>query len=532
MRDLVFLRNGSWPYQRVGCLRTAADIDRSYHLMEGGQAAFTLSPTDPLVAQVQRGVMVEINRYASKPVSLPKNDRVTRTPCRTYITIAVTWAQAFRTPRYGRTGSLASIEVPLRKVGSPTGTISFELWSADATGQPDAQVVAFEEELDVTTLTTSEAWYTFTLETAQALNRDTAYFLFLNISGLVTHDLNNRVEWLATWGGGSYGSVDGGDTWLANSPSCAKFRLNGDWPDPQPMRILPVWIGWIERAQYDHAAGIVEVDCIDVAAKLAERHSGLVSSRTGAAGLIARELLYQANARSAFGVTWDPTSEAGTPVKEIDVSGMSLLDALNRLAEVSGDEWWVRADASDTSLELHLHWGAQRGFDYRQSVYLREGREISSYSYGQDALPQAESVLVIGGGGAIEDRPAVVRAANAGRVSDPVDLVQSATELHRRNTPLPPVLASEKLVISPRDTDLASLSSLAQTELEAPHDALERISLSVNSRADWRRLDVGNIVRAQLGSIPWGDVDRPLRIREMQPGDADMMIEAEVLVDA
>jgi hypothetical protein len=247
--------------------------------------------------------------------------------------------------------------------------------------------------------------------------------------------------------------------------------------------------------------------------------------------LIARDLLYQANARNGFGLRWDVTSEPGTPLADIDVSGSSLYDALNKLADESGDEWWIVAKVAPDNLELYLHWGEQRGFDYSQSVYLRQGHEISEATYIQDALVEAESILVMGPGGTSEERPAVMRAAsNPERVAEAGLIVQPSSETYRRTAPTSPILSPERVAISPRQSDVSVLAGIAENELEAPPDAVETLRLTVNERADWSKCDVGNIVRVKLGT-PWGDLDRRVRIIEVQPGSGQMLMDVKVLAD-
>jgi hypothetical protein len=417
-----------------------------------------------------------------------------------------------------------TIALQLKKVGSPVGRLRITIRADDGAGEPGA-IIATSNGLgiDVTTLTTSYAWRTFSFVPPVVFSDGVQYHVATDISGLTTNTVGNYVSWGYTAGATLYGNPsygpDGADwTGVAAADGSLRFTSRRVFAP----KIRP-WIGYIERPQYDLASGTVTVDCIDVAGKLQERISGLTASRSGCAGLIARDLLYQANARNGFGLRWDVTSEAGTPVADIDVSGSSLYDALNKLADESGDEWWIVSKVSSDNLELYLHWG-KRGFDFSQTVYLRQGYEISDAVYVQDALVEAESVLVIGSGGT------VMRAATPERIAESGITIQASSEAYRRSAPTNPVLSPERVAISPRQSDVSVLSRIAENELEAPVDAVETLRLSVNERADWSRLDVGNIVRVKLGS-PWGDIDRRVRIIETQWSATQMLMDVKVLND-
>ena len=69
---------------------------------------------------------------------------------------------------------------------------------------------------------------------------------------------------------------------------------------------------------------------------------------------------------------------------------------------------------------------------------------------------------------------------------------------------------------------------IAERDLEAPLGASETLQITVNERADWRQLAVGNIVRL-ISSTPWGDLNRRIRIIEAQPVGGEMLLEVQVL---
>lgn len=281
---------------------------------------------------------------------------------------------------------------------------------------------------------------------------------------------------------------------------------------------LEPWIGWIDQPRYDVQRGALAVDCVDVSIKLGERHTGTRDTWSGGAGLIARDLLYQANARNAFGLAWDTTSEAGGAVGEANLGGSSVLDALNTLADLTGEEWWVRTEVTPESLEMYLHWGYRCGIDRSQMVYLRQGREISALTYVRSGIEESESVMVLGGGGDVADRPAVVRSLAPERAGVTGITTQPVSETHRRAVTLGPALAAERVVTLARETDERTLAETAETRMEGEVNTSEELTFSVNTRADWSLLGVGDTVTVIFEDPVWGTVQRTPRIWELNPG--------------
>lgn len=289
---------------------------------------------------------------------------------------------------------------------------------------------------------------------------------------------------------------------------------------------LDPWIGWLQRPKYDSEAGVITVGCDDVATKLGERTTEIASVHSGSAGAIARNLLFAANSRNSFGLLWDTFSDIGAPVVELDAGATSLLDALDKLADASGEEWWIRSEAAPDSLSFYLRWGQRRGFDASQTVYLRAGREISSLSYTRGGVDQAESVFVVGGSGSLLERSVVARGtANPERISDISVTVQAAHEAYRRSVSLPPALAAERLIAAPRESSQAALALAAETRLEGETNTSEEISFTVNEYADWSLLKPGNTVTILFNDPVHGVTQRTPRIWEIRPRDGTLEVQ-------
>jgi hypothetical protein len=530
MRDVVYLCEGFPPFARLARLTTATGADRAHCLMAEGPAVVTLSEGDAAIADVLLGRVLEIHGYAEAGDALPRNNYPESGNAYLRILSNYHWAQRFKTPAAG-TGHLWGVTPYLRKTGSPTGTVHMHLCSDGVAGIPGTEIATSTNTVDLATLTTSYVAHTFNFALTTPLSPDTWYHWMVDVTDATMSSgnigsISSSATALQVQGNPRYSANK--VTWSAEQTADLRYELQGEW---SPRECVAPWAGWIDRIQADKSAGTVTVECRDAAGKLAERHSGLTTARSGSAGRIARDVLQEANARNGFGVTWDVTSEQGTPVQDIDVSGSTVLDALNRLAEETGDEWWIELKARGDGLSFGLHWCEQRGFDLSQYVYLRDGIEVSKLTYSQDAVEVAESVLVVGGGGNMAERPAAMRSTSAMERANLSGVYVASAGITQQRTATPiPAMAAERVIVSPRSTDVETLSRIAERDLEAPLGASETLQITVNERADWRQLAVGNIVRL-IASTPWGDLNRRVRIIEAQPDTAEMLLEVQVLND-
>jgi hypothetical protein len=73
---------------------------------------------------------------------------------------------------------------------------------------------------------------------------------------------------------------------------------------------------------------------------------------------------------------------------------------------------------------------------------------------------------------------------------------------------------SERVIVLPRETSEAAISSAVQRELETPLNATESMMLTINDRTTWP--GVGDIVTV-VEDTPMGTVRRQVRVLEKQP---------------
>lgn len=532
MRDVVWLRAGFPPFRRLCRLSTANNVDRSFHIMDAGQAVVELAASDPDIAEVTEGRIVEIQGYRRIKCGIPENEVAV---AGSYVCFSDGTkrhrAQAFRTPRTGG-GQFTAVSLSLLKVLAPTGTLHLHLYSnAVATDKPDTALATSTNTINCADLTTSAEWYSFTFAPFP-LSSNTTYHWVLDVDDAVQDNANYvRVAYSLAGYNFSGNRAYSADkiTWSSSSTNDFLCRFICDWY--REVQAVAPWIGWIDQLGDEDDTGVVTVDCVDAATKLGERHSGLTTARSGCAGGIARDLLYECNSRNGLGIIWDPNSEVGMPVANIDVSGSSVLDALNKLADATGDEWWFEYVIAPDQLKIMLHWGWQQGFDLSGRVCLRDGYGISSFGYSRDAIEEAESVLVVGSGGTMNERPGVVRAVNQPeRAALSGVPVQGASQTQRLRQVSEPALAAERVIVAPRESDIGVLARIAERDLEATWGALETVSMTINENVDWATVPVGSIVRV-IHDTAWGTLDRHIRVMEMQPGDGICDLAVQVLND-
>jgi len=88
---------------------------------------------------------------------------------------------------------LSKIAVQLRKVNSPTGNMWVEIYSDNGSGDPLTQIGIDSSALDVSGISTSDTYYTFTFTTPISLTLGTKYWIVLNDDRGV--DNTNYIEW-------------------------------------------------------------------------------------------------------------------------------------------------------------------------------------------------------------------------------------------------------------------------------------------------------------------------------------------------
>lgn len=294
---------------------------------------------------------------------------------------------------------------------------------------------------------------------------------------------------------------------------------------------LPPYVGSIDRIEEDPDTRTVEVSGDSLEAILYGRQLPLDATFEGqSAGSIARQMLALVNSTNPTGIWASTRSEPGTPIRgTFDASGSMLGNALDDLAERTGDEWWLEHVVERGRIENFLRWG-KRGVDKSMSIHLQEGVHFSRAEYVRDALGLVQSVAVIGGGAAVADRSAaVISSSRPSGYTERGTVRESASEAHRRSLAVRgPALSREIVEYLPLDQDEAVLADAAARALEEPLTAAEELDLTINAVLDWGDFGPGDVVRAVLPNVGFGGVSRRVRVLAMQPdedaGECDLAV--------
>lgn len=107
------------------------------------------------------------------------------------------WGSGFKTDN---TSDITSIQLYLKKQGTPTGNLTVYIWNTSG-GTPSA-LVGTSSNVDVSTLTTSFAWYTFTFTTPVNITGGSDYFWFLGAS--YSYSGSDNAILAGYWGGTAY----------------------------------------------------------------------------------------------------------------------------------------------------------------------------------------------------------------------------------------------------------------------------------------------------------------------------------------
>jgi hypothetical protein len=295
---------------------------------------------------------------------------------------------------------------------------------------------------------------------------------------------------------------------------------------------VPPFVGRIDRIEHDLAGGTVHVSGPAYAQVLFERLLPQDCAFSGqAAGVIAMQLLRLANSSNPTGVWPSKLTEPGSPVRgDMDFGSSSLGDALNDLADRTGDEWWLEESVSRQKIELALRWGRKRGRDRSAELALYEGRHFTVAEYTQDSLGKARSAVAVGSGESVADRPAAAASMSPTSVSGKAGISAAASEIHNRNVAVGMTLAREMAVFMPSDADEAVLARAAQKALEVPANAAEELMLTLAPSAPWD-LQPGDIFKAVLPNANFGGVTRNVRLLDLAPDEAKGLRETAVRVE-
>ena len=284
---------------------------------------------------------------------------------------------------------------------------------------------------------------------------------------------------------------------------------------------LPSWVGFVDKVAWGLKATGVAVEAKEAGSLLQERKTPkqfLVAENTSSA---ARRLMHEANAQNPTGILVGAL-ERGC-LATVDLSSMSVADALDNLCEISGQEWWVEPAVSPSGVDLTLRVSSARGEDKSGSIVLREGQLVDA-KYVLDADNIVASLTVVGSGASFATRPAATvsvsgkaeRAAQSSESASVAGQVLTATEEQSaRLLPwLGPATARDLVSVSPQLSDDATLAGLAVSRLDRSYRGPEEVGAVVSLSA-LAGVVVGDTIGLESASLGPSGISKAFRIQEM-----------------
>jgi hypothetical protein len=285
----------------------------------------------------------------------------------------------------------------------------------------------------------------------------------------------------------------------------------GDFIGIKSEKGMPDFAGFVDRIKPGRQ--YAEVSGREWSAILTERSIGQERTyASGASGLIALDLLLQANTRNRHDIQ-PVASKLSAPItSEFTARADSVLDALNALATVTGYEWQVRYDVGE-AVSARLYWLKRIGVDRREKVWI-SGRSLSGYDYAIDTVSESAVVQAIGSSGDFGDRPSVVAVLDVPITRQDIAGVRLAVPTRakqRRGI----ATRRETTIIDPRLTGIA----LQKRALEEIQSILAgRETLDVGVVGNWSRYRLGDTVTVRIPEVLFGsDLILPYRIYSLQP---------------
>ena len=299
---------------------------------------------------------------------------------------------------------------------------------------------------------------------------------------------------------------------------------------------LPSWLWRIRRISDTITEGTVELECDDYSSVLFERivpASVVSSSRVAPA--VGMALLTATGGRNPHHIRPMPVLAGGRRRilrGDVSLSGGTVGDALNQLAQLTNSEWWVDYDVRWSRAQMALRWTGRRGLDRRNDVQLDEFAQLQHAEYSRDSSDLSQTVVQVGASASagaptaatvVGSQLATFRPAFGGR-SEASD--EALVRYKRQRSILPQ--RRERSSVSPAETDELSLSAATKRLLELPRTAAQQVTLAVSADYDWSSFFLGDTIVVRLTAF--GGLDLDVRVKALQPDEASGVMEMIVEV--
>lgn len=156
------------------------------------------------------------------------------------------------------------------------------------------------------------------------------------------------------------------------------------------------WVGRIVARRANHAGRFWTVYAESYEAILGERVLDTdFSTSRGRAATVARQILARVNGINATGIEMGPGED--TPVPPLALANILGIDALERLAENAGIEWWLSYDYDAGAMRVLLNVGRERGASFFDRVVLRQPGNFEIADSQSSNRNRVYATTVVGG---------------------------------------------------------------------------------------------------------------------------------------
>lgn len=309
--------------------------------------------------------------------------------------------------------------------------------------------------------------------------------------------------------------------------------------NPQLGRVLVIesdyypfpWVGKITVARRDRGSPDVVLQAKGFDAILDQRLLGAQVSVNGTCDKAFRQALAAANGDDATGI--EPGAIAGGPVFATTFSRQSARAALDAIAQLSGNEWWLEYAVSNQGIGIRANMAPWRGFDRFAQVTLADPGTCTWDSLVVDGDAYTNSLTVLGGSSspvtAVSDKATGAAHLSVTALRAPhgysVDGIpgQSPSLNRADRLVVADFLRAEGLVRDAAEAMLARQTGINGVPRQASISAL------MTSTTAWAQLDIGSVIHLSLPDALFAPFDGPARIRGVQPmeedGKADLVLQ-------
>lgn len=279
---------------------------------------------------------------------------------------------------------------------------------------------------------------------------------------------------------------------------------------------MPPWVGVLTRPEEGLHDPTIGISALGIAAMLDARPTlqAEVYTTSKGSGAIFTSILRTANRQAYTGIGLSAKEPTGPALVDFSLGGQSALQSLGELHQRTNYEWWIDATVNPYGIDCIARWGLGQGEDYSNLVHLYEGRHFTERTYQLDMSHVKDDIQLIGGTGAVTDRPFTVKSVGTNNRlrggAIPNERLKRAVLGY--GTPY-----TAGAILDPTITSINELDRRSGRIQERSLILAEQLLVDVNRQADWSSLWCGNYITIHTNTVLSGPLTKVVRITGVQP---------------